>query len=371
MSRLRTPFRALALLAVASIALTGCASASATGPVDTSCKNSSTPLTELDLLENPVSYEGGSTACLVDTGIPAIAEDVTSSLPVTVTDVEGNDVTITDASRILPLDISGSIAATVFGLGLGDNVVGRDTSTDFAGTEDLPVATNAGHTLNAEAIVGLSPTVILTDTSIGPKDARAQLRDAGIPIVVLSDERSLDTVDDLIASVAEALGIADAGAKLSERVQGEISQTMADIATVAPASDDKKLRMLFLYARGSAGVYYIFGSDTGADSLIESVGGVDVADDIGWVGSKPMTAEALVQAAPDVILMMTDGLASVGGIDGLLTSIPAVAATPAGEKRRIVDMADTEILSFGPRTPQILDALARAIYAPEFSGPAE
>jgi iron complex transport system substrate-binding protein len=83
-----------------------------------------------------------------------------------------------------------------------------------------------------------------------------------------------------------------------------------------------------------------------------------------------MTAEALVQAAPDVILMMTEGLASVGGIDGLLTSIPAVAATPAGEKRRIVDMADTEILSFGPRTPQILDALARAIYAPELSGPA-
>jgi iron complex transport system substrate-binding protein len=27
-------------------------------------------------------------------------------------------------------------------------------------------------------------------------------------------------------------------------------------------------------------------------------------------------------------------------------------------------MADTEILSFGPRTPDVLDALARTLYAP-------
>jgi iron complex transport system substrate-binding protein len=30
-----------------------------------------------------------------------------------------------------------------------------------------------------------------------------------------------------------------------------------------------------------------------------------------------------------------------------------------------VDMADSQVLSFGPRTALVIDALARAIYAPE------
>ena len=89
-----------------------------------------------------------------------------------------------------------------------------------------------------------------------------------------------------------------------------------------------------------------------------------VAAEIGLVGQRPMTDEALVAANPDLILVMTDGLPSVGGVDGLLESKPAVALTTAGQNRRFVDMVDGEILSFGPRTAAVLDALARAIYAP-------
>jgi iron complex transport system substrate-binding protein len=61
---------------------------------------------------------------------------------------------------------------------------------------------------------------------------------------------------------------------------------------------------------------------------------------------------------------MTDGLASAGGVDGLLDAKPAIALTRAGQNKRFVDMAVGEILSFGPRTAAVLDALARAIYAP-------
>lgn len=74
-------------------------------------------------------------------------------------------------------------------------------------------------------------------------------------------------------------------------------------------------------------------------------------------------------AQPDVLVMMTDGLASVGGIDGLIERIPALGQTPAGQHRRVIDMADTEILSFGPRSAQIIRALARALYAPADAPP--
>jgi iron complex transport system substrate-binding protein len=79
---------------------------------------------------------------------------------------------------------------------------------------------------------------------------------------------------------------------------------------------------------------------------------------------QPMTDEAIIAANPDLILVMTDGIASAGGIDGLLAAKPAIALTAAGQNQRFVDMADGDILSFGPRTAAVLDALARAVYAP-------
>lgn len=362
--------RALAVLlsAVLALGLTACSEpgASATpAPTDDGCPAASVPLASLDLASDVRAATGPSTACLPHAAIDPVDDDTAPELPVTVTDSEDRTVTVDDVSRILPIDISGTISSTVFALGLGDNVVGRDTSTDFPGTEDLPVVTKTGHTLNAEAIIELAPTVVLTDTTIGPKEVRQQLRDAGIAVVVISSDRRIDTTDDLVTEIAAALGVPTRGEALIARLDAGMHDALAQIAAVVPSDPADRARMLFLYVRGSANVYYIFGEDSGADSLIDAVGGVDVAGEIGWTGMKPMTAEALVAARPDVLVMMTDGLDSVGGIDGLIERIPAVAETPAGAHRRVIDMADTAVLSFGPRSADVVLAIARALYAPE------
>jgi iron complex transport system substrate-binding protein len=352
-------------IVVLAVALTGCsAGASPSASGEASCAASTTPLAELAVDDAPRDVVGESTACLVDTAIGPVADDVVSQLPVTVTDNQGTEVTITDTSRILALDLYGSLAATVFGLGLGDNVVGRDTSTGFEQAADLPLVTQNGHELNGEAILALEPTVILTDSSIGPWDVVLQMREAGIPVVVMTPTRSLENTGDIVTAVAEALGVPAEGRMLTERLADETGRIVADIAAIAPTEPGEKLRMMFLYVRGNAGIYYIFGTGSGTDSLITSLGGIDVATEIGWQGMRPMTAEAMVDASPDLILMMTKGLESVDGVDGLLERIPAIAETPAGQHRRVVDMSDTEVLSFGPRRPAVLDALARAIYAP-------
>lgn len=365
----------LLITAVLVLGLAGCAAPSATaggeGSASDSCPSASAQLADLDLVEDVRTETGGSTACLPDHAIDAVADDTAPSLPVAVTDAEGYEVEVTDVDRILAIDISGTIASTVFALGMGENVVGRDSSTAFDGTEDLPVVTKTGHSLNPEAILELAPTVILTDTTIGPKEVRQQLRDAGIPVVIISDELRLETTDQLITEVATALGIPSRGDALIAQVDEQLEAALLEIAPVVPADEADRARMLFLYVRGSANVYYIFGKDSGADALIEAVGGIDVASEIGWEGNKPMTAEALVAAQPDVLVMMTDGLESVGGIDGLIERVPAVAETPAGANRRVIDMADGEILSFGPRSPEIVRAIARALYAPASGETAE
>lgn len=359
---------AVLLVIVLGLGLTACAdpdasAAPAASEAADACPQASIPLADLPLSDDVRAVTGGSTACLSSDAIEPVDDDTAPALPVTVTDSEGRQVEISDVDRILPIDISGTIASTVFALGLGDQVVGRDGSTMFTGTEELPVVTKTGHTLNAEAILELAPTVILTDTTIGPKEIRQQLRDAGIAVVVISSDRRLDTTDELVTEIATVLGVPTRGAALIERLGADLAVELAEIADVVPPEVEDRARMLFLYVRGNANVYYIFGEDSGADSLIDAVGGVDVAAEIGWEGMKPMTAEALVAAQPDVLVMMTDGLKSVDGVDGLIERIPAIAQTPAGVNRRVIDMADSEILSFGPRSADVLGAIARALYA--------
>ncbi len=321
-------------------------------------------LAEVQPAEDPKSLTGPATAVVADSAVHPVVDDPQPTLPVTVTDAQGTTVTVTDTSRILALDVYGTVARIVYELGLGGHVVGRDTSSTFAEIADKPLVTASGHELSAEAILEIAPTVIITDTSLGPWDVVLQMRDAGIPVVVVDAHRSVEGVGALIGQVASALGVPEAGAALAERTDEAVQAKIAQIAAIAPADEADRLRIVFLYVRGQAGVYYLFGEGSGTDSLVDALGAVDVAGEIGWAGMKPVTDEGIVKAAPDVVLVMSDGLSSVGGVDGLLETLPAVASTPAGESRRIIDMADSTVLSFGPQTADVLDALAVALYAP-------
>lgn len=301
---------------------------------------------------------GPRTAVIENPDPEPIVSSPVPALPVTTKSFDGVDVTVTDASRIVTADQYGTLATTVYALGLGDNLVGRDTSAEFPAVANVTDVTPGGHSLSAEGILALNPTVVLTDTSIGPRAVQDQLRAAGIPVVFFDPSRTLDGVGTQIDAVAHALGVPDEGALLAERTSTEIEQAKAS----AP-SDAAPLKIAFLYMRGPA-IKMLAGPGSGADALIAALGAEDAGTASGLTQQfVPVTSESLIAAAPDVILMMTGGLASIGGIDGL-GQVPGLAQTPAGSSRRIVDMADGVILSFGPNTGKVLDALAKAVYEP-------
>ncbi|MBM9459399.1 ABC transporter substrate-binding protein [Nocardioides sp. zg-536] len=355
-----------AVVALLVLALAGCGLSSPAGSAkDERPSGAAAPdLADVKPLADPRAWTGASSAVVGDTEVDPVA-DPTPELPVTVTDNQGTKVTVRDASRILALDVYGTLARTVFELGLGKNVVGRDTTTRFAEADDLPLVTQNGHDLSAESILELDPTVILTDTSLGPWDVILQMREIGIPVVVLDSRRGLRNVDALITDVAQALGVPKAGKALAKRTADEVEKVRAVLERVAPDKVSDQLRAVFLYVRGQAGVYYMFGADSGAEGLIDALGLYDVAEEIDWNGMKPVTDEAIIAAQPDVVLMMTGGLDSAGGVKGLLERLPALANTPAGERERFVDMEDSQILGFGPLTADVLNALGVAVYAPD------
>jgi iron complex transport system substrate-binding protein len=285
--------------------------------------------------------------------VPLEGPPPTPELPVTVDSSDGREVTVRDASRVLPLN--GGVAEIVFTLGLGDRVVGRDITATFEEAKKLPQVTKA-HDVSAESVLSLRPTVVLADTDTGPKEAVQQIRDAGIPVVVLDPATKLSDVTTRTTRIAEALGVPEAGKALNQRMSDELAAARAGVP------EGSRPKVAFLYMRGSAAVYLIGGRGSGADSLLEAAGAVDAGTAAGLDKPfTPITTEALAQAQPDVILMMTKGLESVGGLDGLL-QIPGIAQTPAGLNRRVVDMEDGVLLGFGPRTPLVIDILVDRIH---------
>ncbi|MDX2922050.1 heme/hemin ABC transporter substrate-binding protein [Streptomyces sp. NE06-03C] len=278
-------------------------------------------------------------------------------LPVTVDSADGEKVTIGSTDRIVPL--TGSLSEIVFTLGLGEQVVARDITATFEQAARLPVVTRA-HDVSAESVLSLKPTIVLADTTTGPSEAIDQIRDAGIPLLVVEPAQGLDDVGRRIDTVAEALGVPSAGAELKERTEKRIAEVQK---TVPDHTDGEKPRVAFLYLRGSASVYLLGGAESGAGSLLEAAGAVDAGKESGLDKDfTAITSEALAKAAPDAILLMTKGFESVGGMGGLVR-IPGIAETPAGMDRRVVTVDDGVLLNYGPRTDRVLTEIVEQLYA--------
>lgn len=304
------------------------------------------------------------TACGDDAGrspssqvtTPAVANaapEAAPVLPVAFRDKDNRTVTIKDVSRIIPLN--GDIAEVVWALGLGEKVVGVDTSATYPPeARNLP-SIGYQRTLSAEGIIALNPTVIIGNEGAGPPEVIDQLKAAGIPVVLIKSTTSLDGVGAKIRAVATALGVPNRGEELAKATEKDIADALA---LAAKAKDQP--RVAFLYLRGST-VQHIMGANSGADALITAAKGIDVGAAAGIQGSKPITPEALVAAQPDVILVLTAGLQSVGGIDGLV-QIPGMAQTPAGQNRRVIDMDDQYLLGMGPRAGMALMDLVKALH---------
>ncbi|MFE6662389.1 hemin ABC transporter substrate-binding protein [Streptomyces sp. NPDC057697] len=284
-------------------------------------------------------------------------------LPVTVKSADGTEVTVASTDRIVPL--TGGLSEIVFTLGLGKQVVARDITATFEQAEKLPVVTRA-HDVSAESVLSLKPTVVLAETTTGPAEAIDQIRDAGIPLVVVAPAKQLSDVGRRIDTVATALGVPGSGTELKTRTQSRIDDARKSVP--APADGREKPRVAFLYLRGSASVYLLGGRESGASSLLEAAGAVDAGKASGLKKDfTAITSEALAKAAPDAILVMSKGLESVGGVDGLV-KIPGVAETPAGLDRRIVSIDDGVLLNYGPRTDRVLRELIAQLYPQDGAG---
>ena len=275
---------------------------------------------------------------------------------------DGVETTIGDVSRIVSLN--GDLTEIIFELGFGDNVVGVDVTTTYppeaAALNDQGQTVGFAQQLAAEAVLRFEPTLVIGDQQVAPPEVLEQLRGAGIPVVILETQTTLDGVETKILEVAEILGVPDEGSELAERVMGEI-----DAARALAATDDSDPKIAYVYVRGPQ-VVFLFGAGMPTQGMIEGAGAIDAGAEAGVFGPAPLTPEALVAAAPDLIVLPEAGLAALGGIEAFL-ELPGVAETPAAQNDAFLDYDEAYFFNLGPRAGQALDEFVRDLY-PEIGG---
>ena len=270
-----------------------------------------------------------------------------------VTDADDKLISISSSNRIVALN--GSNTEILFALGVGDRVVGCDLSSTYP--PQVKQLANVGYQyrLNAEGILALKPDLVIGREDAKPPQVIDQLRSAGVATLLLKEPRTFNQAKSRIKTIGYAVKEDKQALRLLQLLESDLSALEKKLTNLR---EDQKKKVLFLYLRGPQ-TAMVLGRKTGPGAMLELVGAINASGKI--EKSQPMTAEAVIVAQPDVLVLFESGLKSIGGVDGLL-KLPGLAHTPAGKHRRIITIDGLYLSGFGTRCGQAALAMFEAIY---------
>lgn len=251
------------------------------------------------------------------------------------------------------LSVHSSLTETVYRLGAQDLLVGTDTTSTYPEAANHTRKVGYMRTLSAEGLLALRPTAVLATDDAGPPVALAQLKQAGVPVHMLRSTLRFDDVLEKVRLVArvtqrEAQGRTLA-ATLHAQWQAVQARRQAQRGSASP-------RVMFVMAHGGGAM--TAGRETAAHAMLQLAGARNALEQVS--GFKALNAESVVLAQPDVVLTTTESVAFLGGADRVWQQA-GLAQTPAARQQRLVALDGMALLGFGPRMPEALDQLQRAL----------
>lgn len=269
----------------------------------------------------------------------------------------------TTASAVEPLEdtsalvtIGGSVTEIVYALGAGDAVIGRDTTSTYP-PEALQLP-DIGYMrqLSPEGILSVNPSAIISIEGAGPPETMEVMEKADVDLAFVPEGYSRDGIIEKVTTIGALLGLEDEAEKLAEEIAAELDPILAKNAARDP--EEKKSAIFILSLRGGK----VMGSGTGtaANGVIEAAGLENAFGD--FAGYKTLSDEAVIEAAPDVILLMDGAAGNHVPKNEDIASQPALALTPAGEAMAIYRIDPVGMMNFGPRFGENLSKLTAEIY---------
>ncbi|WP_438752532.1 heme/hemin ABC transporter substrate-binding protein [Pararhizobium sp. O133] len=263
------------------------------------------------------------------------------------------DMQKADTSRLV--SVGGAVTEIIYSLGEESRLVGRDSTSVYPEAATKLPDVGYMRQLSPEGVIATNPTAIIAVEGSGPPETLNILKDANIPFQTVSEKYDRDGILDKIRTIGEFLGVPEKAAALSDTVKADLDAAVSDAAK-RPENERKRV-MFILSAQG--GKIMAAGAHTAADGIIALSGAVNATDT--FPGYKPLTDEAIIEAKPDVVLMMTRSGGHAASDDELLAH-PALSLTPAAKSKAVIRMDGLYLLGFGPRTASMVRELNAAIY---------
>ncbi len=243
--------------------------------------------------------------------------------------------------------IGGDVSEITYALGVGDLIVGRDsTSLNPKALKALP---DVGYIrlLNAEGILALKPTLILSSQRAEPSRVLRQVMEYGVKLIYVPADKSPQGVIDKIRLIATTVGQEEKGQQLIQHYQQQLDTVV---------SSPLPVKALFVMIH--AGIPPLAaGLDTAADSMFKAAGLNNAIEE--FSGYRPLSQEGIIDSAPDLLIVTTHGVASLKGVENVWR-LPGLALTPAGKQKRLLVIDDIALLGFGLHTPEVLKQLRAA-----------
>jgi iron complex transport system substrate-binding protein len=259
------------------------------------------------------------------------------------------------AGQTRVVSVGGDVTEIIYALGEEGRLVGRDSTSVYPQAALKIPDVGYMRQLSPEGIMATNPGVIIAVEGSGPPEALAVLQNAAIPMETVPERYDGDGIIAKIERVGTILGVETRAQALAAQVRAELD---AAHAAIAAQPDAGRKRVLFILSM-QGGKIMAAGTGTAADAIVGMAGAINAT--AGFKGYKPVTDEAIIEAKPDVVLMMTRG-GSHGATDEDIFRQPALALTPAAETRSVIRMDGLHLLGFGPRTASAVRDLNAAIY---------
>ncbi len=255
------------------------------------------------------------------------------------------------------VSVSGATTEIVYALGAEKQLVGTDTTSLYPVAALQTPKVGYMRQLSAEGLLSLKPDAVIGTTEAGPHVVMDQIRTAGVKVELVEADHTWSEVQRKVAAVGRATSRVAQAAALQAKLDSQWAEVLAAVAR----KGGKKPRAIFILSH--SGSPQVAGEKTAAHAMLNYAGLenalVIAGSSSNFAGYRAMTPEAVVTAAPDVIVTTTQGIEAVGGIEKFWRR-PGLELTPAYRRRALVALDALYLIGFGPRLPQAVAELHQA-----------
>lgn len=253
--------------------------------------------------------------------------------------------------------VAPSIAEVVFGLGLGDRVVGVGDYAQWPPEVFSKPRVGGLFDVRLERIVELQPDLAILLP--GEEKLAAQMRELGVEVLTVQHETLAD-VEASMGVIAERMDVEAAGAELAASFRRDLEPN--------PLPASFPVLLTITREAGNLGEILAAGPDTFYDELLGRLG---VANALAGTGLRypQISAEQVVRRAPHAIIELQPKLLSGPGENRLLTDWRQLEGVPAVGSGCLRVVAGDHVLLPGPRATRLYEELRQALLScAAFSG---